>query len=235
MIDDQGFPGARGLKGEYDGGDTCAILGTILTLLPPDEDRQKWISLRQACTPFTNPVRHPDKSRWYGQSDRFSRDQMIPLLCSYVGEPEYAHILFEAHKKNWFLWAWNTRKNGEGDLPLKTPDPTGPEIWALWLRVIFSTEPWYRQIFEWLLLCILDLETLVGSILWRLRPKSNVTRNHMLVAITARANMPTPTSWMAFKINDFVDLISRWKQHCLECKEYETWELFDTKIKSLVE
>jgi hypothetical protein len=174
-------------------------------------------------------VRHPDRSKWYGQADRFSRDQFIPILCSYVGQPITPEVrfIFRLHKENCFVWAWNTKKNGVMDTPYKTPDITGPEVWALWARVMGG--PWWLKV----LLPILDLETLVGSILWRwFQPKTNrVCRNHMLVCITGMKKFPSITMRLAFHLNNWPDLLQRHRAHCDAVKEYQTADLFERAIK----
>lgn len=218
--DAQGYPGTIGEAGEFDGGDTAAIIGTIQALKPNTID-----------VPFipvtTAPLRHPDDSKWYGQPDRFSRDQLIPAICGGVLNVLVGiciHDIYSLHKKKLFLTAWNTRGNGATDMPTKFPDVCGPEVWALWIRY---KRPWWAR----LVLGFLDLQTLIGAVQWRLEPKSNrVTRNHMLVCITARQVLPTLVSRLAYWINDWQDLINRWEAHCEAVREYQTADLFRKKV-----
>lgn len=231
MTDPAGLPGARGEDGKFDGGDTAAILGTIIALTEdPNELSRFKLSLSYSIIGNTAPRRHPDWSRWYGQDDRFSRDQLIPIICAGVSRGHHTaiEIIFRWHRDRFFLTAWNTRKNGVMDAPEKMPDVTGPEIWALWLR---HKKPWWTH----LVLSLLDIETLAGSILWRwFQPDSNrVTRNHMLVCLIAREHMPTLTSRLAFWLNDWPDLMLRWKNHCLDVREYDTHYLFKAALKKI--
>lgn len=220
MIDENGFPGATGLNGEFDGGDTAAIIGTIVAL-----DPYAILMLMEKVhflIPAGFPIRHPDFNKWYGRHDRFSRDQLIPIICAGIatGDPRgFIDLFFRAHRRRKFLTAWNTRKNGTIDAPKKWPDFTGPEVWALWIRF---KNPWWKHLVLW----FLDLETLFGSIGWRLFPRNNVTRNHMLVALITKAHSPTFVSKLAFRINDWADLLVRWWHHVRENQEYDTAVLF---------
>lgn len=234
-VDERGFPGAEGEDGKFDGGDTAAIIGTILSFGDPGRMSEN----RFGPTPFTlgrdmlirdtGPVRHPDTSKWYGQPDRFSRDQLIPLLCSFVENRNGDwRKLYYFHAKNHFRWAWNTRKNGTMDAPLKRPDFTGPEVWALWCRVMEG--PWWLKC----LLLFLDIETLVGSIIWRWRSvfgsTNRVCRNHMLVCLTGMKRYPTIIMRLAFYLNDWPELCDRWESHCRAVKEYPTADLFQKAV-----
>lgn len=232
-VDDAGLPGAIGDDGRFDGGDTAAILGNIIALTKdPNEYARFSLMLSYAVLGKGAPIRHPDKSRWYGQEDRFSRDQLIPMICAGIRMRESqstataVEIIFNWHRGRYFLTAWNTRKNGVIDAPEKFPDITGPEIWALWLRF---KRPWWAKVVLW----ALDLETLAGSLVWRFKPKTDrVTRNHMLVSITARRIMPTWVSRLAYWLNDWPDLWNRWRGHCQACREYDTYTLFQKVLNN---
>lgn len=225
MIDQDGFPGTRGEDGQFDGGDTAAIVGNCIALRDSHLDWPKLLYSRELLIKPDAPVRHPDYSRWWGRPDRFSRDQLIPILCSYVENYSHgsARLLFRLHRKRLFLTAWNTRKNGAIDVPEKSPDFTGPEIWALWIRIF---QPWWGII----ILPILDIETLIGSITWKFR-KSRVTRNHMLVCLTGRRRFFNLTMRLAFWLNDWDTLIERWRAHCQAVGEYQTAVLFKNKLE----
>jgi hypothetical protein len=220
--DAQGYPGTIQANGTYDGGDTAAIIGTIDTLAPSGKYAAPW--------DYTNgvPLRHPDVTKWYGQPDRFSRDQLIPMICSSMTNSLRGYRFYGAHKKRFLLTAWNIKGNGSVDMPNKFPDLCGPEIWGLWVRF---HKPWWAR----LVLGILDLQTLVGAIQWRwFTPISNrVTRNHMLVCITQRRNLPTLVSELAYHINNYPDLIERWRGHCEAVGEYPTADLFQSLVETL--
>jgi hypothetical protein len=223
MIDKDGFPGTRGDDEQFDGGDTAAIIGTCLALRLSNVEGVFLPDLRRKLITEDGPVRHPDKSKWYGWPDRFSRDQLVAILCSYVTHfDQSAETLFRHHKKKLFLTAWNSKKNHALDAPKKMPDLTGPEVWALWIRIF---KPWWW----WMVLWALDLETLLGAIMWKFR-KSRITRNHMLICIVGLSNLSTPIMDLAYCINDWDDLIERWTKHCQDAKEYQTGILFDKSI-----
>jgi hypothetical protein len=217
-IDPQGYPGAIGEDGTFDGGDTAAIMGTVYAL------GKDFPSVLQY--PFNNgaPIRHPDTTKWYGQPDRFSRDQLIPVLCDLVANDSVIPLLETSHRKKYFLTAWNTKKNGAMDVPDKKPDITGPTVWALWLRY---KRPWWAR----LVLGLCDLQAFVSALDWRFRRKGRVCRNHMLVSVIAYKYMPTWISQCTYRLNNWDDLISRWDAHCEAVREYNTAELFREAIK----
>lgn len=113
------------------------------------------------------------------------------------------------------------------DMPNKFPDVCGPEVWALWLRL---WKPRFRHLVLWLL----DIQTLIGAVQWRwFTPESNqVTRNHMLVCL-ATIKDPSVTSRLACKINDWADLVSRWRACNTATGEYPTADLFQDKINGI--
>lgn len=222
-VDENGYPGTIGIDGKFDGGDTAAILGTLDSFD---------MAICKVPAPWSIvegvPLRHPDTTKWYGQPDRFSRDQLIPILCSLFNVKPRLNMFYLAHKKRWFLAAWNTRGNGAIDMPWKFPDVCGPEVWALWIR-LFS--PWWAPAVLWLL----DIQTLVGAIQWRwFTPKTNqVTRNHMLVCITMTKHSPSITTKLINKINDYEDLAYRWMLCNQATKEYPTYQYFYMEIVRL--
>lgn len=216
-VDQNGYPGTIDYNGKFDGGDTAAVIGTLIALEPNPKTAAKWIMFAEMLLSTNGlPRRHPDVSKWWGQGDRFSRDQLIPIICAAIRFPQDAVFegFFKAHRARRFLTAWNTRKNGEMNAPTKAPDFTGPEIWALWIR-------YRRPKWDWLVLWFLDLELLAGAIVWKFR-KDRVTRNHMLSALTCRRYMPTITSRIAFALTDFKELNARWRAHCDAVGEYQT-------------
>lgn len=221
-IDSNGLPGTLGENHRFDGGDTAAILGTIVALEPAEGYARSWATKTiMLISAAGYPRRHPDLSKWYGMNDRFSRDQLLPLICAAIRFKDHPdlNLFFQAHAQRWFLFAWNSRKNGAVDAPKKMPDFTGPEIWALWIRY---REPWWGFAVLW----IFDGELLVGAFLWRWR-EDRVCRNHMLSAIFSRRYRPTITSRIAFALTDFKGLIERWRAHCEAVREYQTADLFE--------
>lgn len=209
---------------DRDAGDSCADYFNILAL-SNESDSLVDKYFHEAAKA---PIRHPDASKWCGQPDRQSRDQLIPILCyAVIRGIKSAFIMkvFKSHLKRGLLFAWNTKKNGAIEVPSKTPDITFLEVWGLWLRV-------FKPIGYQLLLPICDLETLANSLLWRYyHPTSNhITRNHMLISITQNEVSPSFISKLSNKINNYKDLNNRWKINCDITKEYPTHELFKTKL-----
>lgn len=231
FCDEQGYPGTIQSDGSYDGGDTAAIIGNIAALTDDEDTLDKLPTIplgiidekAELFSVKFVPIRHPDPLKWYSQIDRFSRDQLIPSICAAIrhGGVGTLRYIYAAHKKRWFLSAWNTRGNGAIDKPVKFPDICGPTIWALWLRY---KKPWWARF----IIGILDIETLIGALNWRfLQPDSNrVTRNNMLTVIFSRDYMPTIASRIAFAVTDWDKQISKWEMHCKAVGEYPTAELF---------
>lgn len=223
-VDENGIPGTMGDDRYFDGGDSAAIAGTIWALGGVTCFPEKFISTKRFV-----PVRHPDSTKWYGKTDRFSRDQLIPMLCCGIAAKSIAlELLFLAHRRRWFLTSWNTKQNHVMDGPSKFPDICGPEIWALWIRYKWPNAWWARVILNFL-----DIQTLLGAIQWRLFPPSQLTRNHMLVSLAIRDTAPTLLGWLVNKINDWTDLIAMWKEHCYRSYEYDTSELFTAVLLKL--
>lgn len=224
-VDRDGFPGTQGESGEFDGGDTAAILGGMIALSKFGQLESytplRLVQLQSRLFKHGAPIRHPDSLKWYGCNDRFSRDQLVATLCGLVVVPNqvFCALLFAAHKSRWFLTAWNTRKNGVMGAPKKFPDITLFEVWGLWIRIM---RPWWRHLVLW----FFDIETLIGAIHWRLFRKDRVTRNHMLVMLTCMNHSPTPALWLAYRITDWPEMVLRWKDHCTAVREYDTAGLF---------
>jgi hypothetical protein len=220
FVDNFGLPGTFNSEGWLDMGDSAAIYFNVEALAPST------FKVNENFYFNVNPVRHPDYSKWWGQPDRCSRDQMIPMLCwaalQKKKHSEFINKLFLAHKKHKFLYAWNTKKNGEMDVPDKKPDLTTFEVWGLWLRIY---QPKWAKWVLW----ICDLETLLGSISWKFR-KDRVTRNHMLVSLTQNKVMPTFISKISYKLNNFQELNNRWNAHCKAVGEYPTAPLFEREL-----
>lgn len=224
MTDSHGFPGTD-QNGLFDGGDTAAILGNCIALQKFDGDMFPSRMLSALVDPQGIPRRHPDTSKWYGQSDRCSRDQLIPLICAGIrlGNHPAIDMIYHSHHQRYCLTAWNTRGNGAMDMPKKFPDLTLFEVWALWIRY---TKPWWAILVLW----FLDIETLIGAIHWRFFREDRVTRNHMLVCKFGLRVIPSPTMWLADLFNNWEDLITRWEGHTHDTFEYPTAYLFRNRI-----
>lgn len=222
QLDNIGLPGTRQTDGSLDMGDSAAIFFNVAAL--STEEIYKIIHYFDDANEV--PVRHPDKSKWWGQPDRFSRDQLIPILCwsALKGREQnlFLRKVFKAHLKHLLLYAWNSKGNGDMDMPSKAPDITFLEIAGLWLRI-------FKPVGYEAILWICDIETLIGSISWKFR-SDRVTRNHMLVSITQRDVSPTWVSKISYKINDWKDLVSRWKAHTEAVGEYPTADLFEQHL-----
>lgn len=176
----------EGAAPHLEGGDTCANEGTLQYCGLHREEQIKGLFLHRDI-----PVRHPDPGMWYSNPTRTSRDQLIPLLCAFIRDPEVfkeeRKKLFRAHLKHALLFAFNIYPNWvpEYKAKLKVPDLTGPEFWALWIRAFRV-----RQLYP--LLYLFDIETLLSIIYTKLfRKEDHDLRNSALVVHAARYYMPT--------------------------------------------
>ena len=218
-LDIKGYPGTQGSEpgAIFDGGDTAAILGTLISC-----GKNEWISKLPAMFNNGIPLRHWDRTQWWGQPDRFSRDQLIPMACAYVKNPDNVILeqYYRAHKMKDFLLAWNVRGNGSMNMPKKFPDFTFIDVMGLWLR---ARKP---KGFK-LLLPFCDLPTLVDALLWKYyQPTSNrITRNFILISMTQRDYYPSFISRLAYKLTNWSDLITRWIGNCEDIGEYQTGHL----------
>lgn len=156
-----------------------------------------------ACFSGAMPVRGP-KEGWVSQPDRFSRDQLIPLLiflCYNPAYKPYLNKLAKAHAKRGFLFAWNSRKNGTIAAPWKLPDITGPNIWATWLRAYWPPMLWPVI---WPILCILDFYMLLNVVFALVQAQigkiEHDTQNMTLMAHFSANRLPTPLSWLTWLI-----------------------------------
>lgn len=218
-IDSYGLPATiNQADGSLMMGDSCADYFNILALSDLTDDKATLF-----FDPFSEqPLRHPDHTQWWGMPNRESRDQLLPILCygaiRHV-KTEFLSAVFKSHMKRLFLFAWNTRGD-EVESSWQFPDLTTLEVMSLWLRI-------YRPLGYRLILPIMDLETLVDALLWRYyQPESNqITRNHMLVCLAHRKDS-TVISRLADRINDYPDLLARWKASNIATGEYLTWPLF---------
>lgn len=225
-VDEFGMPGTNEREGYVGGGDSAAILGTILTL-GNSELVGKFYDKMPLLLKDGIPVRSPSLKS-FGDKNRFSRDQLIPVICAGIRDVfnPTVHKIFAAHKKHFFLYAWNTRRNGEADVK-KIADPTLFQVWALWLRY---KKPFWRVLILW----FCDLEHLIGTFLWMYRVKNNsgdrITRNHMLISFTSFENDSTFISRLSFRLTPFMQLASRWEDHCKAVEEYQTADLFRVRL-----
>lgn len=231
QLDERGYPGSIQDTGVYDGGDTIAIIGSIMVgggVIPAAVSRHM---LEFFDFQAMAPLRHPDVTKWSGHPDRFSRDQLVAILSGLAMSPHplpyLASYLYLSHRRRWFVFAWNWRRNGEMNVPRKrAPDTTGPEVWALWLRV--RRTRWRR-----LVLWLLDYRIVVGALLWRFLPRNNVTRNHMNMLIVSMTVDRTWAARLAWRIADHKDLVLRWMVHCRKVNEFPTWQLYEAAITKI--
>jgi hypothetical protein len=221
-LDSYGLPATIQWDGTLGMGDCCADYFNVLALTNTDDSKAP-----DFLEPDTKqPRRHPDASKWWGLPCRESRDQLLPILCygAIRGvKSDFLRAVFVSHLKRCFLLAWNTRQDAVVS-PWKFPDITFLEVASLWVRI-------YKPFGYKIILPILDLETLIDAALWRwYQPESNqITRNHMLVCIAHRKD-PSIISKLADKINDYPDLIERWKASNIATGEYPTYPLFQTVL-----
>lgn len=194
------------------------------------EDYSELLKLFECPESSGNYRRHPTND-WSAYCNgtydgNMSRDQSLPLVISlaFMGFNKRLLMYFFRHLMRLLLFTTNTRKNGED--PTKTrwklPDLTGPEFLSVYLRA--------NPVLGYLLypvLCVLDLELLLGSVLWRYR-KSDDIINHATSLIFANIRVQTPISWLAAKILSKDMVLSKlktywcsWRKSCYYVNLYE--------------
>lgn len=157
-------------------------------------------------------LRHPDRWGWWADSDRFSRDQATPLVIC-LGE--YGHL---SRLRKFFIrhilrlgFMTNTRRNGvwkdeaehrrkapdwkPWNYSWKLPDYCFLEFWGLYIRA-------FRAWYLYPLLYICDLETLLGSIIWKYKDKDEDVLNHLIVTTYINRVYPTFVGRRSYKIID---------------------------------
>ena len=187
---------------QMDGGDSCAHglamhygAAVLKVVLPPAIE-----SLDEYCAKlekgFGRYVRHPDPTMWYSETNRFSRDQLTPLLLALALTKRRKRLatLFLAHAAHLLLFAWNTRINaslpGTAAYAWKLPDITGPDIWAAYIRG-FRFWPLYP------ILVVFDLMNVITAVQNRYWPQNTIQMNAVLMVDFAARVMPTPTALLA--------------------------------------
>lgn len=232
-LDPNGYPGCRQTgDGTWDGGDTAAIMGTIMAC-SPEVTAQVIDRLKTDC-PFDyvyyQPLRHPDTLVWYGQPNRYSRDQLTAMLCGLILSKRTCHSMFLSHRRRWFLTAWNSVENdgSKKSWPASLGDICGPEVWALWIRYF---NPWWGFLFLW----FFDIQTLIGAITWRwFTPQTmQLTRNQMLVTLTMIQRRPSITTIVVRKLTDWTAWIELWRLSNLATGEFPSADLFTEAVKRL--
>lgn len=169
--------------------------------------------------------RHPDEKRWYGDWDRMSRDQMIPIIVALGCEKRYGvltktflnHLICRG-----LLFMTNTRRNWATPANHKTPDPDGDlynydykmpdvtlfEFWALYLRAL----PFHLGYIGLPVLLVADIFTAIGGLI-RNKNKDKDVLNHCIIAVNATVNCPTPISWLGNKLTDWALMAKKLTQY----------------------
>jgi hypothetical protein len=153
--------------------------------------------------------RHPDTSKWYGQSDRMSRDQLTSNIVAMgvVNQKMLLKTLIGHLLKRCLLFTTNTRGNfvmpGDSGYRWKLPDITGPSIWGAYLRGFYKyLYPIYPIVYG--LLTILDLENVINSYIILYKVKKDPTfsdhLSHQMLLNQAYLIYKTPTIMWAHKV-----------------------------------
>ena len=173
--------------------------------------------------------RHPDESKWYGDWDRMSRDNMTPIVIM-LGLYGYTAVLsdFAIGLYKRFSFMTNTRRNWvykdkvEHDQKekyakwrpgWKLPDICTFEFWGLIIR---GLNLW------WLypVLILSDLEHLIGAIFRRLSSNKDVL-NHTMIWCYINKKYRTPLIYLINRINKKQDLSE--KLHRYFSPKTEMW------------
>ena len=219
-----------------DGGDSCANEGTYwmsygLTSGPITKRPSSTTILEKFEVEPGTWVRHPDRSQWYGETDRLSADQARSLLTAIAAWPHNVNLgrRFAAqHLKRGLLFMTNTRRNGatkenhgeaykvvngkvvRRNYNWKLPDVTGPEFWALLIRACR-----YRKLR--FILPLLDASALFSALWSKVKFHKDV-RNRVQMSLIGVTNYPTAISRLAARIY----LTPKVKRAILDCFDSPT-------------
>lgn len=213
------------IGGNIEGGDSANWMAHLLYVMPI---WMGWTAIKYAYTFEVGPgewVRHPNPERSrYGWAATpkitISRDQLTGILCLLAKNKMTKQILrlFKEHCDNYMLRSFNTINNGEDPATAKrkTPDFTGPDIWALYVRGI-SPKGWISHLF----LCFCDLHLLGGAISIRCSPSRTDVISHCIKLALANDVRPTFVIKLTNKVHSLKDLSSRlhnywctWRDNC---------------------
>ena len=162
------------------------------------------------------------KNPWNGN---ISRDQLTGILAYHIKYTDYKESLkIILHHGAWlWLFAYNTVRNGDTTFKWKWPDFTGPDIWAMELRCL---RPYSYLLYP--IICMLDLHTLLNTLYFNRFVKDDDVISFAIKVISTREYMPTPFSWLAWKLlnkKKLVGLISDywcgWRKNCGMADLYE--------------
>lgn len=199
--DTYGVLGQRQEDGTLEMGDSACWTGHYIYLTGLYFPRASFFEIKWGAY-----VRHPApmatnykfgayyKHPWDGV---MSRDQLTGVIGGLIRQKNY-RALFRMichHSLRFFLFAYNTRPNGQDPTTSKwkLPDLTLFDFWALYLRGFGKAS----RIF-WPILCLLDFHLVFGAV------KVNLTNdddqiNYALKLMISREFVPTPISWLAQK------------------------------------
>lgn len=240
-FDSAGFIGQIQSDGSVEGGDSLCWNGHWLYLTKEAQIAIPIVRMpmHRYKVSFGAYVRHPIpeftnngfgayyKSPWDGC---ISRDQFTGLLVGLIAENNKLAMLEVI--LHWslrlFLFSYNTKTNGRDPdtTHYKMPDFTGPDIWATALRG-FGIFSW----FFWPLLCVLDLHTLINTIIHNHKKESDAI-NFTGKLLVAKDYCPTPTSLLAWWVCDKKELLKELEEYwCGWRDSQEFYLLYENKLK----
>lgn len=228
--DKDGIIGQIQTDGSVEGGDSANWMGHWIYLTDEQFKFEKVFSVGGGAY-----VRHPHPDRTYFGFGAYyahpwdgviSRDQMTGIIAGLIANKNRLGVLkLILHHMAWlFLFSYNTRVNGKDPLrsKWKWPDVTFVDIWALELRGLGGV--------AWVffpLLCIFDLYIL-AKVLWHRLKINNDPISFTMKLIIAYEQIPTPVSWLAFKLLNRDKLIKElenywcgWRDGCDILPYYE--------------
>lgn len=143
--------------------------------------------------------RHKDTTKWYGQTDRMSRDQLIPNIVGMgIGKHSGELIATLIMLISRFGFTTNIRDNFVDDsAPKKLPDFCGPSIFGAFIRALNLKllKP---------LLILSDIELLINSIIIRRRikkdPSQSDINSQLVLLIQSQMVLSTFVSRLAVKV-----------------------------------
>lgn len=148
-------------------------------------------------------TRHPDTTKWWGQTGTFSADQAIPTIgISAIIKSNHLDIMFWLLLKRCFFM-WNTKKIWETN-GWKIPDWRPLKIIPLFIRGFYNKSKFLKPVY-WLMLLPFDFFFLLSILFNNVmaffkRNETSSDLNNTVIALVNKAIAPTPFSYLARKL-----------------------------------
>lgn len=183
-----------------------------------------------------HPHPHPKFNRygWYYENPwngNITRDQLTGIMAALIRKKDRAAILrvIVHHMAFLMLFSYANKQNGVDPYkaPWKIGDPTGPDVWAMYMRG-FGLLSWVF----WPLLCVCDLQLLVSTVLVN-NSKKDDHISYTMKMLIAKEFAPTPVGWLARRILDKKSLLRKLNDYWCIWRNCGMYKLYVKPVKDL--